>query len=289
MNLFLYIYIYIYIYIYVYIYIYIYSYMYINIYMWIYIYIYMYIYIYLYMYVYIYIYIYICMYIFIYVCLYIYIYICMYIFIYVCLYIYLYHKHTYINTYIIYIYTYIYIYKYVYIYISIYKYQSRLLPVTPPCRADPKNELRDVLAVVHHDGRVHWVPHQIFKSSCSVDVTNFPFDHQNCHMWFGSWTHASSEIDLNMAFSSGIDLSTFQSDYLDSSDWKMEATTAHKDIMPSVNDTPNFGVLKIQLNMKRKLVFSSYILTLPCVFLACLTLVVFWLPPDRPDRTALGR
>ncbi len=35
--------------------------------------------------------------------------------------------------------------------------------------------------------------------------------------------------------------------------------------------------------------FASYILTLPCVFLACLTLVVFWLPPDRPDRTALGK
>ena len=37
----------------------------------------------------------------------------------------------------------------------------------------------------------------------------------------------------------------------------------------------------------RKLVFATYMLTLPCVFLASLTLVVFWLPPDRPDRTSL--
>ena len=37
------------------------------------------------------------------------------------------------------------------------------------------------------------------------------------------------------------------------------------------------------------MVFATYILTLPCVFLAALTLVVFWLPPERPDRTALGK
>ena len=76
--------------------------------------------------------------------------------------------------------------------------------------ADPKSELRDVLAVVSYDGVVRWIPHQIFKSSCSLDVTNFPFDEQNCHMWFGSWTHTTAELDLKMAFPSGIDLSTFQ-------------------------------------------------------------------------------
>ena len=96
------------------------------------------------------------------------------------------------------------------------------------------------------------------------------------------------QVDVSMAFPTGIDLSTFQSDYLESSDWHIQNATAEKKILPSVNDTPNYGVLSFEINMKRKLVFSSYILTLPCVFLACLTLVVFWLPPDRPDRTALG-
>ena len=37
---------------------------------------------------------------------------------------------------------------------------------------------RDVLAVVGADGTVLWVPHQIFRSSCSIDVLNFPFDYQ---------------------------------------------------------------------------------------------------------------
>jgi hypothetical protein len=49
-----------------------------------------------------------------------------------------------------------------------------------------------------------------------------------------------------------------------------------------------YVTLTFTLALKRKLVFSSFILTLPCIFLACMTLVVFWLPPERPDRTSLG-
>ena len=50
-----------------------------------------------------------------------------------------------------------------------------------------------------------------------------------------------------------------------------------------------YVTLTFTLSMRRKLVFSSFILTLPCIFLACMTLVVFWLPPERPDRTSLGK
>ena len=154
--------------------------------------------------------------------------------------------------------------------------------------ADPMDQTRNVLAVIDYNGTVRWVPHQIFKSSCSLDVTNYPFDRQDCNMWFGSWTYTHREVDIYMAFPEGIDLSTFQSDYKESSEWDILNTIAEKKVLPSVNDSSSYAVLTFELHMKRRLVFSSYMLTLPCVFLACLTLVVFWLPPDRPDRTALG-
>ena len=155
-------------------------------------------------------------------------------------------------------------------------------------RADPDNAARNALVMVFYDGTLQWVPHQIFKSSYSIDVTNFPFDTQQCHMWFGSWTHSMQDIDLNLAFPGGIDLSTFQSDYKDSCEWEIVSPEADKKLLPE-NDTNPIAVLTFSLNLERKLVFSSYILTLPCVFLASLTLVVFWLPPDRPDRTGLGK
>lgn len=94
---------------------------------------------------------------------------------------------------------------------------------------------------------------------------------------------------FQMAFPGGVDLSTFQADYKKSSKWEVANMTAERRLLPSENESPNFAVLTFKLYLRRRMVFSTYMLTLPCVFLACLTLVVFWLPPDRPDRTALGK
>ena len=94
------------------------------------------------------------------------------------------------------------------------------------------------------------------------------------------------DIDLRLLEpEKGIDLSTFNSDYKDSCAWDIINSTSSRNVD---HDSMNV-ILAFTLQMRRKMVFSSYILTLPCVFLAFLTLVVFWLPADRPDRTSLGR
>ena len=76
-----------------------------------------------------------------------------------------------------------------------------------------------VHTVVTSDGTVSWFPHKTFYSSCAVNVRDFPFDNQTCHLWFGSWTHTVDELDLKLAFPEGVDLSTFQSVYKEASEW----------------------------------------------------------------------
>ncbi|KAK2140584.1 hypothetical protein LSH36_1297g00003 [Paralvinella palmiformis] len=148
--------------------------------------------------------------------------------------------------------------------------------------------IRDTFITVFHNGTILWVPHQKLQSSCSIDVTNFPFDTQTCHMWFGSWTYTTEHLNLSMAFPKGMDLKTYSDDYKESGQWQITKLESERRVLPSINESPNYAVLTFTLTLRRNIVFSSYILTLPCVFLACLTLVVFWLPPDRPDRTALA-
>ncbi|CAD5112797.1 DgyrCDS2007 [Dimorphilus gyrociliatus] len=113
--------------------------------------------------------------------------------------------------------------------------------------ADPKNAARNALVMVQYTGELTWVPHQIFKSSCSIDVTNFPFDKQKCHMWFGSWTHSRREIDIELSFPEGIDLSTFQSDYKDSSEWDIVNPEAEKRYLPAMSLFASFLVLLLIL------------------------------------------
>ena len=50
--------------------------------------------------------------------------------------------------------------------------------------------------VVFNTGEVLWIPPAIFKSSCTIDVEYFPFDVQECHMKFGSWTFNGDQVTL---------------------------------------------------------------------------------------------
>lgn len=52
-------------------------------------------------------------------------------------------------------------------------------------------------AVVKYDGTITWTPPANYKSACTIDVTFFPFDLQNCSMKFGSWTYDGSQVSVH--------------------------------------------------------------------------------------------
>ena len=54
------------------------------------------------------------------------------------------------------------------------------------------------MATISYEGEVLWIPHRVYKSSCSVNVANYPFDTQSCFMTFGSWAYHGNEIDLGI-------------------------------------------------------------------------------------------
>ena len=49
---------------------------------------------------------------------------------------------------------------------------------------------------IHHDGSVSRVPPTVYRSSCKVDMTNFPFDEQHCDFKFGTWGHSADKLDM---------------------------------------------------------------------------------------------
>ena len=62
--------------------------------------------------------------------------------------------------------------------------------------------------VVTSDGQCLFIPPGIFKSTCKIDLTWFPFDDQQCNLKFGSWTNNGWKLNLKLNGEEG-DFSTF--------------------------------------------------------------------------------
>jgi nicotinic acetylcholine receptor len=62
--------------------------------------------------------------------------------------------------------------------------------------------------VVDSSGGCLYIPPGIFKSTCKIDITWFPFDDQDCDMKFGSWTYNGFKLDLKLKAERG-DLGTY--------------------------------------------------------------------------------
>ena len=50
--------------------------------------------------------------------------------------------------------------------------------------------------VVSSNGDCLYIPPGIFKSTCKIDITWFPFDDQKCDLKFGSWTYNGWKVWL---------------------------------------------------------------------------------------------
>uniref|UniRef100_UPI003AAE94AB neuronal acetylcholine receptor subunit alpha-2-like n=1 Tax=Centroberyx gerrardi TaxID=166262 RepID=UPI003AAE94AB len=137
-------------------------------------------------------------------------------------------------------------------------------------------------AQLFHTGRVRWVPPAIYKSSCSIDVTFFPFDQQSCKMKFGSWTYDRAKIDLE-PIEDAVDLKN----YWESGEWAIvDAVGTYNtkkydcchEIYPDI--TYYFVIRRLPL-------FYTINLIIPCLLISCLTVLVFYLPSDCGEKITL--
>ncbi|CAH8627957.1 unnamed protein product [Schistosoma mattheei] len=147
-------------------------------------------------------------------------------------------------------------------------------------------EMRDAMVIVQHTGDLTWIPPAIFKSSCKIDIKSFPFDEQTCHLKFGSWTYDGNKLDVSFINN---EAQVLLSDYTESNEWEVIARPALRNVKSYPCCPEFYPDLTFFLFLRRNAAFFSYILVLPCVLLASLTLVIFWLPPESPAKMVLGK
>ncbi|KAB0801728.1 hypothetical protein PPYR_03914 [Photinus pyralis] len=146
-------------------------------------------------------------------------------------------------------------------------------------------------AVLSYTGEVVWKPPSIYKSSCEINVQYFPFDEQSCLMKFGSWTYNGYQVDLkhmdqvpgSNIVKVGIDLSEF---YL-SVEWDLLAVpaTRNEEYYPCCSEP--YSDITFKITMRRKTLFYTVNLIIPCVGITFLTVLVFYLPSDSGEKVTL--
>ncbi|XP_035502241.2 neuronal acetylcholine receptor subunit alpha-2-like [Scophthalmus maximus] len=137
-------------------------------------------------------------------------------------------------------------------------------------------------AHLFHDGRIKWMPPAIYKSSCSIDVTFFPFDQQSCKMKFGSWTYDRAKIDLiNVA--SDVD----QMDYWESGEWVIINAVGKYNTKKYECCTEIYADITYYFIIRRLPLFYTINLIIPCLLISCLTVLVFYLPSQCGEKITL--
>uniref|UniRef100_A0A8C9SFI9 Cholinergic receptor nicotinic alpha 4 subunit n=3 Tax=Scleropages formosus TaxID=113540 RepID=A0A8C9SFI9_SCLFO len=137
-------------------------------------------------------------------------------------------------------------------------------------------------AHLFHDGKIKWSPPAIYKSSCSIDVTFFPFDQQNCTMKFGSWTYDQAKIDLvNTAHH--VD----QMDFWESGEWVILHAVGTYNTKKYKCCTEIYPDITYSFVIRRLPLFYTINLIIPCLLIACLTVLVFYLPSDCGEKITL--
>ncbi|KAL0181372.1 hypothetical protein M9458_023778, partial [Cirrhinus mrigala] len=137
-------------------------------------------------------------------------------------------------------------------------------------------------AQVFYNGRIKWKPPAIYKSSCSIDVTFFPFDQQNCKMKFGSWTYDRAKIDL-ISMASDVD----QMDYWESGEWVIVNAVGTYNIKKYECCTEIYPDITYSFIIRRLPLFYTINLIIPCLLISCLTVLVFYLPSECAEKITL--
>ncbi|XP_075454732.1 neuronal acetylcholine receptor subunit alpha-2 isoform X1 [Ascaphus truei] len=137
-------------------------------------------------------------------------------------------------------------------------------------------------AHLFHTGKVKWIPPAIYKSSCSIDVTFFPFDQQNCKMKFGSWTYDKANIDLE-SMERNVDLK----DYWESGEWAIVNAVGTYNTKKYDCCTEIYPDITYYFIIRRLPLFYTINLIIPCLLISCLTVLVFYLPSDCGEKITL--
>ncbi|KAG9351584.1 hypothetical protein JZ751_022835 [Albula glossodonta] len=136
--------------------------------------------------------------------------------------------------------------------------------------------------LIYSDGSMYWLPPAIFRSTCAIEITFFPFDWQNCTLVFRSQTYSANEVDIILAVENGITIEWVDIDpeaFTENGEWAIRHRPAKKVINTRYSpDDLEYQEVQFNLIIQRKPLFYIINIILPCSLISSLVVLAYFLP-----------
>ncbi|EDL12583.1 acetylcholine receptor subunit epsilon precursor [Mus musculus] len=141
----------------------------------------------------------------------------------------------------------------------------------------------DSNVLVYEGGYVSWLPPAIYRSTCAVEVTYFPFDWQNCSLIFRSQTYNAEEVEFIFAVDDDgntinkIDIDTAA--FTENGEWAIDYCPGMiRRYEGGSTEGPGETDVIYTLIIRRKPLFYVINIIVPCVLISGLVLLAYFLP-----------
>ncbi|XP_076196762.1 acetylcholine receptor subunit delta isoform X3 [Aptenodytes patagonicus] len=144
--------------------------------------------------------------------------------------------------------------------------------------------------LIYNTGYVYWLPPAIFRSACPINVDFFPFDWQNCTLKFSSLAYSALEISMHLKTDSDPKTGKYYpvewiiidpEGFTENGEWEIIHRPARKNIHPdNPPESSEHQDITFYLIIKRKPLFYVINIVTPCILIAFMAILVFYLPAD---------
>uniref|UniRef100_A0A674E2U9 Acetylcholine receptor subunit epsilon n=1 Tax=Salmo trutta TaxID=8032 RepID=A0A674E2U9_SALTR len=138
--------------------------------------------------------------------------------------------------------------------------------------------------LIYSSGYMYWLPPAIYRSTCAIEITYFPFDYQNCTLVFRSQTYSANELEIILA----VDTETEQpiewvdidpEAFTENGEWAIKHRPARKLINSRYTpDDLEYQEISFNLVIQRKPLFYIINIILPCSLISSLVVLAYFLP-----------
>ena len=142
--------------------------------------------------------------------------------------------------------------------------------------------IKDYFLEFSSNGLVIYNFPSVLKIQCLIDVTDFPFDTQNCLLKFGSWAFSGFEVDVTNRSGTG-DTSNFMLN----GEWNLLDIPVTRSVLLYSCCPEPFPDVTFRITLKRKPLFYVLNLLFPCILITAVSVLGFLLPPDSGEKISL--